>query len=963
LNRRILPSALLSTLVLLATLCVPQIAAAATGFRDVPASYWAAADINLLAQHGILAGLPGGDFQPDGTVTRAEFAKILVLVRGLGTAAHTAETFGDVAPSSWAYPYVEAAYQAGLIQGVGARMFLPNAPVTRQDMAVMIGRTLGLAPLAQANALPLAFSDRPSIAPYAAAYVAADAKLGLMQGMPGGAFAPLADTTRAQAAAVAARLMQLPANAVSGVLAVAAQRMQLVPQQTTVNPGATMRVAAQVYGPGGAVLPLLPTFTATGGTIDSQGDFTSTTPGVATISAQIGTVKASVQVTVLDAATRVAMTGLPASLTAGTDVKIQLAVLNSQGQPATSDSGRTLLIQVQGPGSPAPLSANDSGGQATIDWKPTVAGTYQLEASAGALQPSPQVSVTVNPGSATQIALTATPSTLTAKTQRAQIQAAVEDSYGNVIPGQTTVQLTLNPPAGGSLDATQTNIEGGPSLIANFTPTGSSTQVQVQATAPALGLSGSTTIQVTIEPSVAFMTGGAQSATAGTTLSVPVQIVAPDGTPVTTDSGRSLTLTVTGPDGGTSTVTATDSGGQATFALNETLAGGYQLQAQGQGVSPGPTETVNFTAAAPAALRLWSAPTFLLAPGQTATLHAAEVDRYGNITPNAFPVVLAVTGADSGLQDTASQATAGGVVGTFVSYGPGTANIILSSPGSNLPPFQYELQVRTSSGNVVSGKGLWLRYSDVGSLGAANIVQQAKADGIDHLYVWVGSTYNNDGFMGGNLLAALLPLAHQAHISVIAWIYDTLYNPAADLQLAQQAYSYTAPSGDRADGLALDLETDSTMTPAIVGPFAQQLRQMVGPSYPLIAVTYPPQFRPHYPFATLAQTFDVLAPMDYWHVQMQPYSAAQVEAFVTASIGELRQDAGNASLPVSVIVQGYDVFASGGQGEQSPTGAEVQGAVQGAAAGGAIGVSLYEWTTATPAEWQAFLDTPGPGGN
>ncbi len=961
-NRRFVPSVLLSAFLLLAALCVPQTAAAA-GFRDVPSTFWAAADINMLAQHGILAGMPGGDFQPNGLVTRAQFAKILVLVRGLGTAPNTTETFGDVAPSSWAYPYVEAAYQAGIIQGIGARMFMPNAPITREDMAVMIGRSLGLQPLAQASTLPLSFTDKASIAPYAAGYVAADAKLGLMQGMPGGAFAPLADTTRAQAATVAARVMQLPAGAISGVLASVAQGVQLMPQQTTVAAGTSMRVTAKVYGPGGAVLPLLPTFSATGGTIDSQGDFTGSTPGVATISAQVGSVKASVQVRIVDTAAKVAMTGLPATLTAGDKVQIQLTVLDGQGKPVTGDQGRTLLIQVQGPGDPAPLSANDSNGQAAITWQPTVAGTYQLEATAGSLQPSPLVSVTVHPGRPSQIALTATPATLTSTSMRAEIRAAVEDSYGNVIPGQTSVQLTINPSGSGSLDATQTNIEGGPSLIADFTPTGSATQVQVQAAAAALGLTGSVTIQVTIEPSVAFLSGGAQSATAGTTLSVPVQIVAPDGTPITTDSGRSLTLTVNGPDGGTSTVTATDAGGKATFALPETLAGAYQIQASGQGVSPGPAETVTFTPATPAALELWSAPTFLLAPGETAALHAAEVDRYGNITPNTFPVAVAVTGADSGLQNTVSTATAGGVVATFVSYGPGTADITLESPGSGLQPIQYMLQVRKSSAGVVSGKGMWVRYADITTLGAAAIVQQAKADGITHLYVWVGSTYNNDGFMGGPLLAAILPLAHRDHISVIAWIYDTLYNPAADLQLAQEAYSYTAPSGDRVDGLALDLETDSTMTPGIVGPFAQQLRQMVGPSYPLIAVTYPPQFRPNYPFATLAQTFNAIAPMDYWHVNMRPYTGAEVESFVTTSINELRQDTGQPSLPISVIVQGYDVFASGGQGAQSPTAAEIQGAVDGARTDGAIGVSLYEWRTATPAEWQAFLSTPGPGGN
>ena len=924
----------------------------------MPTTYWAASDIATLSSHGILTGLPDGTFQPDGTVTRAQFAKILVLVKGIGTPPGAAPTFTDVPKTSWSFPFVEAAYHAGIIQGTSRASFAPDAPVTRQDMAVMIGRSLSLQTVAQSGALQTKFTDLSLIAGYAAGFVAADAQLGLMQGVPGGAFAPLADTTRAQAAAVAARLMQLSPTAVSGVMALAAQSLHLLPEQSTVAAGSSVHIAAQVIGPGGAVLPLQPTFSATGGTIDAQGTFTATAPGVATISAHVGTVSASVQVTIINAATTISMTGLPATMTAGTDVTLQLSVLDGQGHLVSGDSGRTLLIQVTGPGNPSPLSANDTGGQAAIDWKPTVSGTYNLEASGGALQPTAQVTVTVAPDKPSQLVLTANPGTLTSTTQASQIQAAVEDAYGNVVPTSTAIQLALSPAGGGSLDATTSSIQGGPSLVANFHPTGSATAVQVQATAPQLGLLGSATLQITIEPSLAFVSGGAQSATAGTTLSVPVQELAPDGTPMPVPGGTALTLNVTAPDGSQSTVTTTT----AAFTLSETVAGSYQLEATGDHLTTSAPETVTFTPGTPVGLRLWSAPTFLLAPGQKASLHAAEVDKYGNQTPNAFPVVLAVTGADSGLTDTVSQASAGGVVGTFVSYGPGTANLTVSSPGSGLPNFQYQLQVRKSSAGVVAGKGVWLRYSDVTSLGAEAIVKQAQAEGLTHLYVWVGSTYNSDGFMGADLLASILPLAHQAHISVIAWIYNTLADPAADLQLAQQVYSYTTPSGDRADGLALDLETDSTMTPAIVGPFDQGLRKIVGPSYPLIAVTYPPQFRPNYPFATLAQTFDAIAPMDYWHVQEQGYSGAQVQSFVQTSIDRLRAFANDASLPVSVIVQGYDLFNSGGQGTYSPTAAEMQGAVQGAAADGAIGVSLYEWTTATPAEWQAFLATAGPSG-
>ncbi len=82
------------------------------GFADVPTGYWAAAAIQTLVSKGIATGYPDGTFQPDATLTRAQFLKLLVLTLGLKPSA-SATPFADVAPSDWFAPYVAATREPG----------------------------------------------------------------------------------------------------------------------------------------------------------------------------------------------------------------------------------------------------------------------------------------------------------------------------------------------------------------------------------------------------------------------------------------------------------------------------------------------------------------------------------------------------------------------------------------------------------------------------------------------------------------------------------------------------------------------------------------------------------------------------------------------------------------------------------------------------------------------------------
>ncbi len=172
-------------------------------FSDVPASFWAYSAIQALASKGIVTGFPDGTFRPNDPVTRAQFAKMLVLTLGLKPSS-AATPFTDVPAAAWYAPYVAAAANAGLVDGLTPTTFGPDQPLTREQMAVLLDRALKL----PASTAPLTFSDRAAIAAWAVPAVEAAVAAGYLSGFPNGTFQPLAATTRAQAAKVLDLVLQ-----------------------------------------------------------------------------------------------------------------------------------------------------------------------------------------------------------------------------------------------------------------------------------------------------------------------------------------------------------------------------------------------------------------------------------------------------------------------------------------------------------------------------------------------------------------------------------------------------------------------------------------------------------------------------------------------------------------------------------------------------------------------------------
>ncbi len=185
-------------------------------FSDVPFSYWAATYINHIACLHIVNGVGGGLFQPNGSASRDQFAKMISLAQGWPLTTPTAPTFSDVPPSNPLYTFVETAVSHNAISGANAATcaarglavpcFLPHDPISRAQLAVILVRAYGWA--TDTSGGPH-FTDVP---PTGFGYAAIETcyNRGIVSGIGGGLFQPNGAITRAQMARMLYRAIRQP---------------------------------------------------------------------------------------------------------------------------------------------------------------------------------------------------------------------------------------------------------------------------------------------------------------------------------------------------------------------------------------------------------------------------------------------------------------------------------------------------------------------------------------------------------------------------------------------------------------------------------------------------------------------------------------------------------------------------------------------------------------------------------
>lgn len=241
----------------------------------------------------------------------------------------------------------------------------------------------------------------------------------------------------------------------------------------------------------------------------------------------------------------------------------------------------------------------------------------------------------------------------------------------------------------------------------------------------------------------------------------------------------------------------------------------------------------------------------------------------------------------------------------------------------------------------MSGKGIWLTVWPKAPPNVRSIVATAHAAGLHQLWIRTGSTY--DGYYGGATLKALIPLAHAAGISVIAWDFPTMSNPKLDAVRAKEAIQAGV------DGFGADIESpaEGTYLSAKRVAYYLSLVRVAAGNTPIIAIVPPPSsyWLATYPYDAEAPFIDVFAPMVYWSCN-EPGAAVRA---AMAPLAKMR--------PLAPIGQDYNMASEGGR-HGLPSAREIWRFLDVAHSGGAIGASLYDLESGGPVQLATLAAYP-----
>lgn len=186
----------------------PQVVAL-TNFTDIT-NHWAKEDIAFVVEEGILTGISSTTFGPNLPMTKGMFVTTLGRMAKIDASHYTNGKFADVKPTSYYAPYVNWAAEKGIVSGLNATTFAPDAPITRQEMALIMqnyANTFGYT-LPKTNSAIL-FEDQASISNWAASAVQSMQMAGIISGTNGNKFNPLGTASRAEVSSVLHRYVKL----------------------------------------------------------------------------------------------------------------------------------------------------------------------------------------------------------------------------------------------------------------------------------------------------------------------------------------------------------------------------------------------------------------------------------------------------------------------------------------------------------------------------------------------------------------------------------------------------------------------------------------------------------------------------------------------------------------------------------------------------------------------------------
>jgi hypothetical protein len=255
------------------------------------------------------------------------------------------------------------------------------------------------------------------------------------------------------------------------------------------------------------------------------------------------------------------------------------------------------------------------------------------------------------------------------------------------------------------------------------------------------------------------------------------------------------------------------------------------------------------------------------------------------------------------------------------------------------------------------GLGTWVDIWD-GAIWAnpEAAVARMRDLGVTTLYLETSNYSQRVDVVRPAAVGRFVDAAHAYGMRIVAWYLPSFQNLVRDLRRSLAAVRFRSPHGDSFDSFALDVEAkvvaSAAKRSARLLALSAALRKSVGSRYALGAIIpaprgmdLNPKYWPGFPYAGLAQTYDVFMPMGYFTYRTK--TAPATRAYTAANVELLRERAGDDGLAVHPI---------GGLAGHA-TVAQVRAFAMAAADEGSLGASLYDYATTSAAQWRALSAT------
>ena len=165
-------------------------------------THWASDTINKFENYKIVTGYDDNTFKPDDCMTRAEF--ITVINKILGSEAESAKYIPDISRDDWYYHEIRKAVKLGIVQGDDQGYIHPNAPITREEAVVILGRAFKIK---NAYTIKTSSADAYAISKWARGEFYAAVNYGYISGYEDQTLRPQGTITRAEVITIISRII------------------------------------------------------------------------------------------------------------------------------------------------------------------------------------------------------------------------------------------------------------------------------------------------------------------------------------------------------------------------------------------------------------------------------------------------------------------------------------------------------------------------------------------------------------------------------------------------------------------------------------------------------------------------------------------------------------------------------------------------------------------------------------